>query len=76
MEAADIAFKGRYRFYWVDERTENGGPALKGADGLAHAEAFFELVQEQGFERGWEVNFVAGQGLKFFGRDLGGFKFP
>lgn len=52
-------------FYYVDERTENGQPAMSAIDGPAHGEFCFELAQNKG-QGPWDATFVKGIGYKSF----------
>ena len=52
-------------FYYVDERTENGQPAMMKIDGQAHGEFVWFLTQQK--EQGpWDATFVKGFGYKNF----------
>lgn len=52
-------------FYYVDERTENGQPAMMKIDGPAHGEFVWQLAQQK--EQGpWDATFVKGLGYKNF----------
>ncbi|KAH8823710.1 hypothetical protein DL96DRAFT_1558617 [Flagelloscypha sp. PMI_526] len=54
-----------YKFYYVDERTEEGNSVLYDRNGDAHAEYFLKLVE--GSEQGtWLQTFVKGKGYKDF----------
>lgn len=54
-----------FRFYYADERTAEGTPAMQNVDGPAHAELFFQLAESP--EQGpWQQTFVKGQGYKKF----------
>lgn len=52
-------------FYYIDERTENGQPAMSTIDGPAHGEFCFELAQSK-IQGPWDATFVKGIGHKDF----------
>jgi hypothetical protein len=53
------------RFYYADERKEDGSPASMAISGEAHAEHYIDLAE--GKEQGpWHQTFVGGQGYKKF----------
>lgn len=72
VECADLIFSpgskhggtGDVRFFYLDERHEDGAPLFTGLGGEAHAEAFLGLT---GRKKGWDglewlVTFVSGAG--------------
>ena len=44
IEAAAAAYRGTYRFYYADERTEEGAPMMNLLNGETHAEFYAGLV--------------------------------
>jgi hypothetical protein len=53
------------RFYYADQREEDGTPMYTGLSGQAHAEHYVELIE--GKEQGsWQQTFVAGKGYRKF----------
>lgn len=53
------------RFYYTDERFEDGGSVFMEINGQAHAEFYYELVRRQ--DQGpWEATFVKGKGYVNF----------
>jgi hypothetical protein len=53
------------RFYYADERKEDGAPAYAAISGEAHARHYVELAE--GKEQGpWQQTFVGGQGYRRF----------
>jgi hypothetical protein len=53
------------RFYYADERKEDGTPVYREISGEAHATHYLELAE--GEEQGpWQQTFVRGQGYKSF----------
>ncbi|CAI6335257.1 unnamed protein product [Periconia digitata] len=64
--AADLYYsKLGYRFYYADERTEDGGIKGMQLDGDAHGEFFAQLASGQG-EVPWHATFVKGKGYVKF----------
>ncbi|KAL4955750.1 hypothetical protein BDW69DRAFT_159984 [Aspergillus filifer] len=61
---ANYADKG-YRFFYADERDDEGNPKVQGLDGPAHAEFFASLVEREG-EVPWHATFVKGKGYVKF----------
>ncbi|KAH8889026.1 NAD(P)-binding protein [Thozetella sp. PMI_491] len=54
-----------YKFYYVDERTSDGAPAMLARDGEAHAEHYLSLINEA--KQGpWLQTFVKGKGYVDF----------
>lgn len=54
-----------YRFYYADERLDNGAPAFADIDGPAHGAEYVKLAE--GKEQGpWLHTFVKGSGYKSF----------
>lgn len=56
------AYKGRYKFYFVDERTEEGESTMQLIDGEAHAETFWHLAEDLKEQSHWNWTFVKGKG--------------
>jgi hypothetical protein len=55
----------RHRFYYADERKEDGSPVADAIDGDAHAEYYYELSQRE--DQGpWLATFVKGTGYVDF----------
>lgn len=62
------------RFYFVDERKEDGGPMTSDLGGLYHAEEFYKLATSP--EQGpWEHTFVGGKGYVDFKGNIGDLSF-
>lgn len=62
--AQSYADKG-YRFYYGDERTGEGKPAMNKISGKGHADFYWELAQKK--EQGpWDATFVTDQGYVDF----------
>ncbi|VUC22944.1 unnamed protein product [Clonostachys rosea] len=62
---ADTMYSAQgYRFFYADQRNEDGSPAGFGLDGPAHGE-FYTLLAEGG-EVPWHATFVKGQGYVDF----------
>lgn len=53
------------RFYYADERQEDGKPMLQGVGGDAHAAHFLRLAEEKS-QLPWQQTFVKGIGYKDF----------
>ena len=81
VELADQIFgagEAGMRFFYVDERHEDGTPMFVGLGGEGHAEAFLGLAERREGWRGlpWLVTFVSGEeggrktGYKEFRRGL------
>lgn len=71
IEAAAMAYKGKYRFYYADERLDNGDSPMADIDGPAHGVEFWDLVHgvaEKGIAKGkqgeWDWTFVKGKGYQ------------
>lgn len=78
LETAAVAYHGRFRFYFADERTPEGESTMADIDGDAHGVEYLKLVngvaeeharnsesagQAQGQAQGpWDWTFVKGQG--------------
>jgi len=63
--AADVYKDKGFKFYYADQRTEDGGPAYSAVDGPAHAKLYAELAE--GTSQGpWQQTFVKGIGYKKF----------
>jgi hypothetical protein len=55
----------RYRFYYGDQRKEDGSAVYSAVDGDAHAKLYVELAESK--EQGpWQQTFVSGIGYKNF----------
>ena len=88
LEIAAAAYKGRFRFYYADERNEEGESIMYEIDGDAHAKEFWDLavngVAEKGIGGGkqgeWCWQFVKGKGYakakEFENRELRAFSIP
>ncbi|KAL4792957.1 hypothetical protein BDV19DRAFT_367374 [Aspergillus venezuelensis] len=64
--SADQNYADRgYRFFYVDERDEEGKPKVQGLDGPAHAEFFASLVDRED-EVPWHATFVKNRGYVKF----------
>ncbi|KAL4967471.1 uncharacterized protein BDV14DRAFT_188264 [Aspergillus stella-maris] len=64
--SADQNYKGSgYRFFYADERDEEGKPKVQGLDGPAHAEFFASLVERES-EVPWHATFVKEKGYVKF----------
>ncbi|KAH8823702.1 putative short chain type dehydrogenase [Flagelloscypha sp. PMI_526] len=65
-KSAALGYKEKgYKFYYVDERKDNGDAAFGDLSGEAHAEHFLKLVESS--EQGpWLQTFVNGKGYKAF----------
>ncbi|KAH8813471.1 putative short chain type dehydrogenase [Flagelloscypha sp. PMI_526] len=66
IQGASQAYKEKgYKFYYVDERKEDGAPAYAAINGEAHAEHFIKLADDS--EQGpWLQTFVKGKGYTQF----------
>jgi hypothetical protein len=53
------------RFYYADERKEDGSPAFMDISGEAHAQHYVELAEAKE-QRTWQQTFVAGKGYQRF----------
>lgn len=62
IETAVATYKGKYKFYFVDERTEDGESTLQFIDGEAHAVEFWKLAEEMPEQGHWCWTFVKGKG--------------
>lgn len=63
-----VSFIGEpFKFYYPDQRLEDGTPMWKGTEGVPHAELFLELAKDPK-QREWQQTFVAGKGYKRFDR--------
>ncbi|KAK4554778.1 hypothetical protein LTR86_008280 [Recurvomyces mirabilis] len=70
--AANAYGQQGYRFYYADERQADGRPANLDRDGVAHAEMYWTLANEEKQSK-WQVTFVKGQGRRnFVGVDFNG----
>ncbi|KAL8990686.1 MAG: hypothetical protein Q9169_008062 [Polycauliona sp. 2 TL-2023] len=66
IESAAVAYAEKgFKFYYADERKEDGSPAGQNIDGKAHADLYVHL--SEGKEQGpWQQTFVKGLGYKKF----------
>jgi hypothetical protein len=55
----------KLRFYYPDQRLEDGTPMFNGPDGVPHAELYLDLAKDPA-QREWQQTFVAGKGYKKF----------
>ncbi|KAI1274497.1 hypothetical protein F5Y07DRAFT_410271 [Xylaria sp. FL0933] len=63
---ADTAYSARgYRFFYADERTENGQSVEAQVDGPAHGEFYAQLANHEGSVP-WHATFVKGKGYVKF----------
>lgn len=53
------------RFYYADERKEDGTPMYNGATPEGHAQFYVELAEGKE-QQVWQQTFVSGQGYKKF----------
>lgn len=53
------------RFYYADQRLEDGTPMWDGPDGEGHAKLYLELAEAEE-TRPWQQTFVVGKGYKQF----------
>lgn len=61
--AKTVAYTARgFRFYYVDERTPEGGATNLAVDGAAHAAEFWRLSHEVEGQGPWDWTFVKGVG--------------
>ncbi|KAL6245918.1 hypothetical protein RBB50_007071 [Rhinocladiella similis] len=60
--------KNGVRFYYADERAENGGPVFMDIDGPAAADEYLSLI-EQKVQGPWLHTFIKGKGYKDFGEE-------
>lgn len=60
-----LVLTSKSRFYWVDERKEDGTPMYTGVSADAHADYFADLVDHKAQEE-WSQTFVKGIGYKKF----------
>ncbi|CAI6307651.1 unnamed protein product [Periconia digitata] len=66
IESASKAFADKgFKFYYADERLEDGSPLYQGVNGDAHADHFAELVEHK-TQGEWLQTFVKGIGYKNF----------
>ncbi|KAJ4003628.1 hypothetical protein NW752_011053 [Fusarium irregulare] len=64
IEIAAKSYKDKgYRFYYTDERLEDGAPMWKGVTAEAHAKLYVDLVEAEE-TRDWYQTFVSGIGYK------------
>ncbi|KAL8828991.1 MAG: hypothetical protein Q9191_002271 [Dirinaria sp. TL-2023a] len=66
IQSAAAAYSDRgFKFYYADERKSDGGPALMGIDGDAHAKLYAQLAEGKA-QGPWQQTFVKGVGYKQF----------
>jgi hypothetical protein len=53
------------RFYYADQRLEDGSPVWDGSDPEGHAKLYIELAETDEV-RPWQQTFVVGKGYKKF----------
>lgn len=53
------------RFYYADERKDDGSPVYNAIDGPAHAEFYAQLAEHK-TQGAWQQTFVKGVGYKKF----------
>ncbi|KAI1753939.1 putative short chain type dehydrogenase [Xylaria castorea] len=71
--AANAYGRNGFRFYYVDERLDDGRPAGEGLDGVAHGKIYWELAHETEQSK-WLVTFTKDGGRgKFIGVDFDGY---
>jgi hypothetical protein len=64
ISVTDAVYLG-FRFYYADERTEEGKPVGMAVDGEAHAELYLRLASEEKPVE-WQQTFVKGKGYVKF----------
>ncbi|KAH4932492.1 hypothetical protein HBI79_102510 [Parastagonospora nodorum] len=66
IHAASVAYADRgFKFYYADEKKEDGTPVYREISGEAHATHYLKLTEDE--EQGpWQQTFVRGQGYKSF----------
>lgn len=62
LETAAAAYQGKYKFYFVDERTPEGESTMREIDGDAHGVEFWRLAEEEKGQKHWCWTFVKGKG--------------
>ena len=66
IEALSKGYNGKgYRFYYADERWDDGASPLNEIDGPAHGKEYLELARDPK-QRPWDYTFVKGIGYKAF----------
>ncbi|OQV11299.1 hypothetical protein CLAIMM_15155 [Cladophialophora immunda] len=71
VELGDQLFKDQnIRFFWVDERNDDGTPMFTGLGGQAHADLFVSLSDRTAGDVPWQVTFVAGKGYVEFPHEV------
>ncbi|KAL1797033.1 hypothetical protein ACET3X_005573 [Alternaria dauci] len=64
---ADQVYRGQgYRFFYADQRQEDGAPMGTAVDGPAHAEFYAKLARREAGEVPWLATFVKGKGYVEF----------
>ncbi|KAH3669158.1 hypothetical protein WICMUC_004997 [Wickerhamomyces mucosus] len=68
LQVADNVYGSKYgyRFYFADERVEDGGPAIQGTSGPAAAEFYYDLAENENKGIPVEATFVPGKGYVKF----------
>lgn len=64
-----LVTKSWNRFYYADERKENGAPVYSAIDGEAAAQFYVELAGSS-TQKPWLATFVKGMGYKDFSQKL------
>ncbi|KAI0599270.1 putative short chain type dehydrogenase [Biscogniauxia sp. FL1348] len=63
-----VAYEGKpYKFYYGDERHDDGSPMEEFLSGKAHADVYLELAKDPA-QRPWQQTFVAGKGYVEFAK--------
>ncbi|PNP61038.1 hypothetical protein FNYG_14126 [Fusarium nygamai] len=66
IEVAATSYKDQgFKFYYADERKEDGSPMYSGATAEGHAQFYVELAEGKE-QQVWQQTFVSGQGYKKF----------
>ncbi|KAI1050953.1 hypothetical protein LB505_013946 [Fusarium chuoi] len=66
IEVAATSYKDQgFKFYYADEREEDGTPMYNGATAEGHAQFYVELAEGKE-QQVWQQTFVSGQGYKKF----------
>ncbi|KAF9778514.1 hypothetical protein IL306_003966 [Fusarium sp. DS 682] len=66
IEVAAITYKDQgFKFYYADERKEDGSPMWNGATPEGHAQLYVDLADYKE-QQAWQQTFVSGQGYKKF----------
>jgi len=62
----EVVLMWSYRFYFVDEREQDGTPMWQGVNADAHAEFISGLVDGSVKDVPWKATFVKGKGYAHF----------